>query len=145
LGSGTGKGVLTAALIHPFERVVGIELLEDLYAESVKMKAIYDAVKMPSQSHFDVYMGDILQEEVNGFDWSTADLILMNSACFDQPMIERITIKANKMKIGSWFLTLQRKLHTSNVEEKDCWQLMIKIWLPMSWAPSPVYVHKKVS
>ena len=46
LGSGTGKGVLTAALTHRFDRVVGIELLEDLYTESIKMKAAYDAVKL---------------------------------------------------------------------------------------------------
>jgi hypothetical protein len=31
LGSGTGKGCLSAALLHPFAQVLGVELLEKLY------------------------------------------------------------------------------------------------------------------
>ena len=107
----------------------------------MKLKTIYDAVKTTSSASFDVLVGDILAEEVEGFDWASGDLILANSACFDADMINLITAKANKMKTGSWFLTLQRQL-TADTSQ---WQLLTKIWLPMSWAPSPVYVHKKVS
>lgn len=35
LGSGTGKGNLAAALLHPFEESIGIEILEGLYGVSV--------------------------------------------------------------------------------------------------------------
>jgi tRNA G46 methylase TrmB len=35
LGSGTGKGCLSAALLHPFQTVIGIELIPSLYDLSV--------------------------------------------------------------------------------------------------------------
>eukprot|EP00903_Cladosiphon_okamuranus_P013695 g12752.t1 len=42
IGSGTGKPVIAAAILHPFHRVVGIEILEGLYSTSVELlKAAY--------------------------------------------------------------------------------------------------------
>ena len=38
---GAGKGVLTAALMHPFDKCIGIELLEGLYKQSEKIQEIY--------------------------------------------------------------------------------------------------------
>ena len=42
LGHGTGRGVLIGALIHPFDRSRGIELLDKLQETSLKMKSCYD-------------------------------------------------------------------------------------------------------
>jgi len=33
---------MTACLMHPFEKCVGIELLDSLYKSSVEMKSVYD-------------------------------------------------------------------------------------------------------
>jgi hypothetical protein len=41
LGSGTGKGCLSAALLHPFVKCVGIEILEGLYNTSLELKDTY--------------------------------------------------------------------------------------------------------
>jgi len=41
LGSGSGKGVLAAALMHNFDRCIGIEILEGLYKQSVDLKSVY--------------------------------------------------------------------------------------------------------
>lgn len=42
LGSGTGKGVIAGALLHNFDKSVGIEILEGLYNVSVQQKEVYD-------------------------------------------------------------------------------------------------------
>lgn len=42
LGHGTGKGVLTACLMHPFEKCFGIELLTQLYDKSLDLKKDYE-------------------------------------------------------------------------------------------------------
>lgn len=47
LGSGTGKAVFTAALVHRFERCVGIELLESLHVCAQRLKARWNAVIAP--------------------------------------------------------------------------------------------------
>ena len=41
LGHGTGKGVLSGCLIHDFETCRGVELLQTLHIQSVKMKIGY--------------------------------------------------------------------------------------------------------
>ena len=42
IGSGQGKACLAAALMHPFDRVVGIELLMSLNELSLELKRRYD-------------------------------------------------------------------------------------------------------
>ena len=41
LGSGTGKGNLAAAILHPFNESIGIEILEGLYKTSVELNETY--------------------------------------------------------------------------------------------------------
>jgi hypothetical protein len=38
LGSGAGKGVIAASLLHPFDRCTGIEFLESLHKMSLELK-----------------------------------------------------------------------------------------------------------
>ena len=42
LGHGTGKGVLSGALIHKFQKCWGIEILENLQNVSLNLKTVYD-------------------------------------------------------------------------------------------------------
>lgn len=37
LGSGAGKGVIAASLLHPFERCCGIELLDSLHCMGLEL------------------------------------------------------------------------------------------------------------
>ena len=43
LGHGTGKGVLAGCLIHEFETCRGIEILENLQKQSLRLKDTYEA------------------------------------------------------------------------------------------------------
>ena len=42
LGHGTGKGILSGAFMHQFERCWGIEILESLNNVSINLKAVYE-------------------------------------------------------------------------------------------------------
>lgn len=42
LGSGTGKGVITGAMLHDFDKCIGIEILDGLYNVSLQLKSVYD-------------------------------------------------------------------------------------------------------
>ena len=44
LGSGTGKGVISAALLHPFERVYGVEILQNLVNASLELVELYNSI-----------------------------------------------------------------------------------------------------
>ena len=41
LGHGSGKGILTACLLYPFKKCMGIELLDKLYEASNTLKYKY--------------------------------------------------------------------------------------------------------
>ena len=43
LGSGTGKPVIAAAILHNFDVCVGIEILEGLYSMSLDVAAAYNS------------------------------------------------------------------------------------------------------
>ena len=49
-------------------------------------------------------------------DWSSADLVLANSTCFDQPLLIKIAEKCSLLKKGSWMFTLTKKLPTAEPE-----------------------------
>ncbi len=44
LGSGTGKGVIAAAFLHPFQVCKGIEILEGLFDVSIQFKQKYEEI-----------------------------------------------------------------------------------------------------
>ena len=46
LGSGTGKGVFSAALLHEFDRCVGIEILKGLFELSLAIKLRYEITRL---------------------------------------------------------------------------------------------------
>ena len=120
LGHGTGKGILSGAFMHQFERCWGIEILESLVDVSINMKAAYDRyiAEVDSDEYlelfgwpkehaasFEVVNGDMFQ-----IDWSGADFVFANSTCFPQEMMEQIYQSSLKCKKGTWFVTMSRIL-----------------------------------
>jgi hypothetical protein len=94
---------------------------------------------------FEVYQGDLLE-----FDWwSTADLVIANSTCFEFPFMVKIGEKASLMKTGSWMITLTKKLpnadpiHNRNPNERD-WECLLSLKMIMSWGYATVNVQRKV-
>ncbi len=60
-------------------------------------------------------------------------------------LMQKIAVKAEKMKIGSWFLTLTKKLPVVTPEEVDnSFQWVLSIKKNMSWGQATVNVHHKV-
>lgn len=101
---------MAGALLHDFDRCIGVEILENLYCKSLEMKEVFQAAvtnnRLASHTKFEVYKNDFLE-----FDWwSEADLVLANSTCYDMCLMRKIAEKASLMKKGSWMITLTKKL-----------------------------------
>ena len=69
--------------MHPFDNCLGIEMLDNLFQQSLLMKQEYE--KTQNKPKFEVYGGDMLDDK--DLDWSNADLVLANSTCFDQDLM----------------------------------------------------------
>jgi hypothetical protein len=93
LGSGTGKAVFAARILQDFTSCTGIELLESLHNQAVKIKG-----------RFDSQYRSLLFESANqktafscgsflDFNWSDGDVVFMNSTCFDEELMSKCKFK----------------------------------------------------
>jgi hypothetical protein len=95
-------------------------------------------------------------------DWSEADLVLANSTCFDQTLLNQIAEKCSKLKKGSWMFTLTKKFPSAEDdylevgEEGDAtslsdrsaipneWESVMSIKREMSWGMATVHIQRKI-
>lgn len=80
LGSGTGRAVFAASMLHDFSRCVGIEVLEGLYMASVEQLARFEKegkTDAPAErKHQEIVF---VRADLLDYDWSDADVVFANS------------------------------------------------------------------
>jgi SAM-dependent methyltransferase len=135
LGSGVGKPVIAAALLGDFQKLVGIEMLEDLHLESMRVKNLFnsDVRKLfPSKAavQIDFICGNLLTT-----DFSDGDLVFVQSTCFNEELMEKLEQKCNELKPGSLVITGTKSLPT--------WQVTGMKKYKMSWGEACLFFHVK--
>jgi hypothetical protein len=141
LGSGTGKGVIAAAVLHSFEKCVGIEILEGLHDISVQVKEAYERempVALAQNPQVFKKMPEV-QTILGSFfevDWTDASFIFANSTCFDIAMRNRIS--ATPVKSGTLGISLTKPLSSSH------WKILESIRKRMSWGEATVFIQRKL-
>jgi Histone methylation protein DOT1 len=116
LGSGSGRGVIGALLLHDWDVVRGVEMLDGLWQASVAVK---EKVERERRAGVIGGVGGVAGAEAGGLvggrrtkliidkgsflevDWTDADVVLANSTCFDQTMMDSIAKRGQKLKDGS--------------------------------------------
>jgi len=139
LGAGTGKGVIAGALLHNFEKCVGIEVLESLYSISLQIQSEYNSVfseednreLLTNAPEVKFLVGDMFE-----IGWGDADFIFANSTCFDMEMMARIA--ECPVKPGTWALTLTKSLNSPK------WRILESIRKNMSWGEATVYIQQRI-
>ena len=111
LGSGSGKAVLTAALLHPLASATGIEILEPLHKAALRaheavLAADARALRTP-EVRFEC--GDALSHP-----WTDCDLVFVSLTCFTDEMVERVAADAQRLRSGSRLLCTSRALETGS-------------------------------
>lgn len=128
---GVGKGVIGAALLHPFQECIGIELLPELYKLSTRLKEVYQSHPSSPQVPVSFLEGDIFAT-----DWSDASMILVNSTCFYTEMLERVSNAP--VRTGCIAISLTMQLSTL------AWDLLQTSKHKMSWGTATIHVQRKV-
>jgi SAM-dependent methyltransferase len=111
LGSGTGRAVIASALLHNWERVWGIEILDSL---SRLAGGVLD--------NYDLKVRDLREDGVTeqkiGFtraslldvNWCDGDVVFMSSTCFDKALMDSVRERAKGMKVGSYLISVTKRL-----------------------------------
>ena len=140
LGSGCGRPIIAAGLLHPFHHLIGIEILDGLHSLALNLKDAWDA----QQDKDELGLGEV--EFVHGsileHDWpERADVILANSTCFSIPFFADIERMARRCRPGTFFVSLT---HCLGLEDRQAhWELVETLRLEMSWGAADVCVHRR--
>lgn len=130
LGSGTGKAVVAAALLHSFRECRGIELLEPLFQKSLELKERYDAL-LPEGAPITFLRGDLLAQDI-----SDASMVYIASTCFEQSMMRKIG--QLRVRPGTFAITLTKHLPL------DSWGILESVKKKMSWGVVTIYIQQSL-
>lgn len=90
-----------------------------------------------TEPDFVLKRGDILKE-----DWSDAAFVFSNSTCFSEDLMESLSLKAQKLKKGAFFVTFTEDL--PQCLNSDKWEVSKGFKRFMSWGLATVYIHHKI-
>ncbi|KAL3671144.1 hypothetical protein V7S43_004325 [Phytophthora oleae] len=141
IGSGCGKVVMAAALLHDFSKCCGIEVLDGLHAVALKVldRWRYQMLDSLPATKADVDVGFAKGDAVKRPDiWRDATLVFCNSTCFSDSLIQAISTEADHLPVGSYFVTVTKPLQSSR------WQAVHEAKFHMSWGRATVIVQKKM-
>lgn len=138
LGSGTGKAVFLAHFLFDFAQSKGIELLDTLFDASQEVYQRYEKEILPQIAHelgnkqMSLTRGDILQT-----DFSDADIIFMNSTCFQDDLMDALEPKLETIHANAHFISLSKPF-------KSPWfhQYKHKLY-DFSWGQATAFYHRK--
>eukprot|EP00470_Lotharella_oceanica_P000575 CAMPEP_0170170082 /NCGR_PEP_ID=MMETSP0040_2-20121228/3045_1 /TAXON_ID=641309 /ORGANISM="Lotharella oceanica, Strain CCMP622" /LENGTH=321 /DNA_ID=CAMNT_0010409241 /DNA_START=29 /DNA_END=994 /DNA_ORIENTATION=- len=139
LGSGTGRGVIAAALVGSFSRLCGVELLSDLHSAAVDVQKVYEHVVAPRlgldvEQEVKFVQGNFLKA-----DWSDANVIFINSTCFSKPLMEKIVKQAVNLSPGTCVVTLTHPMVSPYFD------LLESKKYDMSWGEATAHIHVRTA
>jgi SAM-dependent methyltransferase len=139
LGSGTGKAVMMAALMFPFAKTVGVEILKDLHGTAESIKARFDTEIKP---HLDNYPKDQEIEFINGdflqVDFSQADVVFAHSTCYHDELWSMLQRKFLEVKVGARVIMVTKTMHSPHLKP------LLNDEFQMGWGRATVYAFERV-
>ena len=141
LGSGTGKVTVAAALMHKFDRAVGIEIIPELHKWGKEIESRFKASQSPFTQHTEVTMvlGDIRDECLPW--WSDADLVFCNTLAFSRGLLEIFAERLSRLRSGVIII------HSGRVNEITLFQKHFDLlefgFHRFSWGSSSIWYHRK--
>ncbi|KAG3111357.1 hypothetical protein PI124_g9435 [Phytophthora idaei] len=144
IGSGSGKAVFAATLLHDFDACYGIEVLEGLHLISQEVFQRWEKIIKPNfalsmqkkRTRISFTQGDALV-----VDWPVnVDLVFLNSTCFGERLMYALARKlAQCCKPGAIVITATHKLpDTQNFAQLRQLTVTQEAWGDATW-----YLHRK--
>lgn len=147
LGSGTGKAVISAALLGQFRECRGIELVENLHAEAIKLKEEVWNGKIKDLLHSPPPRIEFCRKDLAADDWASegVGMVYACSTMFTPDLMKCIGRKASLgLGVGAVVVTLTKPLDLQDAGIGGNMALRCETWLRMSWGPARVFVYERV-
>jgi hypothetical protein len=141
VGAGTGKPVFAAAVLHEWDSVMGIEILEGLHAASLDIAERWRTAEVQAALPEGLRaLGiDLVCGDATTIDWADGmDVFFMNSTCFDEGLMQKLAVVADRMAVGSFGITFTKRLPSAK------WKVLESEVYTMSWGSATVFIQQKV-
>jgi len=125
LGSGAGKNCIAAGLLHPFQKVVGIEIMQCLHTAAMAANEKYQEAQLPDgvvKPEMEFIQGDFVTAEFEEKLESIADKAVVCfavSTCYGDAELKAMATMAKKMPDESVFITFTQGLPDSLLIDLD--------------------------
>ena len=147
LGSGSGRAVFAAAMVHPFASAVGVERVPSLHALSRKLLTVYDRL-------FRKKLGPRWGTQTVGFelgdmtttDFAAADIVLVHGTCYSAAQLASIGGAARRMGPGALLVSVSHNFPALQAPEGEGgapFKLVHEREHRMSWGSGVVYVLQR--
>lgn len=139
LGSGVGKSLMAAALLHSFDECVGIELLRPLHEAAVTMLDRFDRVArqgLPASRRRVAVQ--LVRDDLARIPWLDADVVLCVSTTFDASLMSRIAAISNDMSQGAVFVSTTTRLPSAR------WAVRQRYEFDLAHGSVTAFIHEKV-
>ena len=144
LGSGTGRAVIASRLTQDFKKCIGIEILENLHLAAEKVINKFNN-NVKYMLHKDKSNVEIHHASILDYDWSDGDVVFANSTCFDIQLMDSISHKALKLKLGALIITFTKELTLDPLNEGyPLFEILDRTRYNMSWGPATVFIHRRI-
>eukprot|EP00439_Symbiodinium_sp_Y106_P059820 s1754_g8.t1 len=120
LGSGAGKNCLAAALLHPFQKIIGVETLQSLNDVEAAVQAKFAEVELPegmTKPELSFVKGDFVAEFDSVLEAIVPEVTfaVVVATTFGDPEMQAVAKLAQKMPEGACLMTVTQKLEDSLV------------------------------
>jgi len=124
LGSGAGKACIAAGLLHPFQKVVGIETMQCLHNAATAAQLKYQEAQLPEgtvKPEAEFIQGDFVSEFEAKLEAIAPEVVvcLAVSTCYGEAELNAMATMAGKMPDGSIFIAFTQGLPESLVIDLD--------------------------
>ena len=82
---------------------------------------------------------DFVHADATRVDWSDADVLFLNSTCYDERLMMTLASISERMREGAFCVTFTKRLPSG------LWKVLEFETHRMSWGSATIYIHKKVS
>lgn len=137
LGAGAGLSVLWAAASNKFARVTGIEIIPTLFELSEQHRLT--CLRMADKKQRAISPCYFKQADFLEYDWSDADVVLINATCFIGELWDEIKKLLCKLASGARVILISKHL-----EDRDDFKLLHSKRYPMSWGKAMAAVYLKL-
>jgi len=135
LGSGTGKAVLSAAMVFKLEHCCGIERFFTLHEAAVQQKRLFE--KHPNY----INKIDIIQfihDDFLKIDFSDATLVFINATAFMGSLWDNLSQKTASLAPGAIVITTSKPLIS------PCFAVQKTTYVEMSWGVVIAYIQQRL-